>query len=57
MSDIDGPRVTKWFYEALFGEDVLSADQVPYALDSAVSKLRELGTPLERWVPFIHLGA
>jgi hypothetical protein len=57
IADLDGLKVAKWFYEALFAEDILSADQVPYALDYAVGKLCELGTPPERWAPFIHLGA
>jgi CHAT domain-containing protein len=57
ISDIDGPKVAKWFYEELFAREVVDGDSVAYALDSAVGKLRASGLPPERWAPFIHMGA
>lgn len=57
ITDEDGPKVAKWFYEALFANEVIDADAVPYALDMAVGKLRDSGAPTDRWVPFIHMGA
>jgi hypothetical protein len=42
ISDADGPTVAKWFYEELFAKEVVDADSVAYALDSAAGKLRGL---------------
>jgi hypothetical protein len=57
ISDVDGPKVAKWFYEDLFAKETINADAVAYALDNAVAKLRKSGVPSDRWVPFIHMGA
>jgi hypothetical protein len=57
ITDIDGPKVSKWFYEELLAKEVVNADSVAYALDSAVGKLRASGVSPERWAPFIHMGA
>jgi hypothetical protein len=57
ISDNDGPKVAKWFYEELLAKEVVNADSVAYALDLAVGKLRDSGVPLDRWAPFIHIGA
>jgi hypothetical protein len=57
ISDKDGPKVARWFYEDLFSKEEVDANSVAYALDSAVSKLRASGTSLDRWAPFIHMGA
>jgi CHAT domain-containing protein len=57
ISDVDGPKVAKWFYEELLSKEVVDANSVAYALDCAVAKLRESGVSLERWAPFIHMGA
>jgi hypothetical protein len=57
IADIDGPKVAKWFYEDLLAKEVVDADSVAYALDSAVGKLRGSGVSADRWVPFIHMGA
>jgi hypothetical protein len=57
ISDVDGPKVAKWFYEELLAKEVVDADSVAYALDSAVGKLRDSGVSAERWAPFIHMGA
>jgi hypothetical protein len=57
ISDTDGPKVAKWFYEELFAREVIDADSVAYALDVAVGKLRKEGVTLDRWAPFIHMGA
>jgi hypothetical protein len=57
ISDVDGPKVAKWFYEELLVTEVIDADAVAYALDYAVGQLRELGLSPDRWAPFIHMGA
>jgi hypothetical protein len=57
MSDVDGPEVTKIFYEKLFAKKKISVDDIPYALDHAIGVLRRKGVPPERWVTFIHMGA
>jgi hypothetical protein len=57
ITDIDGPKVAKWFYEELLAKEVVDVDSVAYALDSAVGKLRDSGASPERWAPFIHMGA
>jgi hypothetical protein len=57
ISDGDGPKVAKWFYEELLAKEVVDADTVAYALDSAVGKLRDSGISPDRWAPFIHMGA
>jgi hypothetical protein len=57
ISDVDGPKVAKWFYEELLAKEVVDADSVAYALDSAVGKLCDSGVSAERWAPFIHMGA
>jgi hypothetical protein len=57
ISDVDGPKVSKWFYEELLANEVVDADCVAHALDSAVGKLRSSGVSPDRWAPFIHMGA
>jgi hypothetical protein len=57
ISDEDGPKVAKWFYENLFARETIDVDAVAYALDDAVAKLRKSGVPKHRWMPFIHMGA
>jgi hypothetical protein len=57
MGDEDGPQVAKFFYEKLFSKSQISLDDIPYALDYAVGKLKERGVPPERWATFIQMGA
>jgi hypothetical protein len=57
MSDYDGPRVAQWFYEYLLEEEMLKLDDIPYALDDAVRKLREEGASPSRWATYMHMGA
>jgi hypothetical protein len=57
MHDADGPVVAKIFYEELFKNGRPTADDIPYALDAAVSVLRESGVSADRWAPFVHFGA
>lgn len=54
---MDGPFVAKTVYEELWKNGALEADNVPFALDAAVAKLRRRGVPPARWAPFIHIGA
>jgi hypothetical protein len=56
MNDEDGPDVARWFYEALFAKDGMDLDDIAYALDGAVTKLREKGAPTSQWALFIHIG-
>ena len=58
MHDTDGPFVIKEFYETMFREEsvCLNLDDVPYALDTAVQKLRIRGVHPARWSPYIHIG-
>jgi hypothetical protein len=57
MSDYDGPRVAQWFYEVLLEKETIELDDIPYALDDAVRKLRDEGASPQRWATFIHTGA
>jgi CHAT domain-containing protein len=58
MGDVDGPVVAKVVYEELFAgsSDMVDLDVVPYALDTAVRKLRAQGLEPSRWAPYIHIG-
>jgi hypothetical protein len=56
MSDEDGPDMARWFYESLFASEKLDLDDIPYALDVAVAKLRERGAPASQWALFTHMG-
>jgi hypothetical protein len=55
--DEDGPKVARWFYEELFDNNTIDAGTTAIALDMAVGRLRDSGISLDRWVPFIHMGA
>jgi hypothetical protein len=57
MSDVDGPRVAQWFYEALFKKETIELDDIPFALDDAVQRLRGEGASPQRWATFVHMGA
>jgi CHAT domain-containing protein len=57
MSDLDGPEITQSVYEALLQKEVFDLEDIPYALDAAVRKLRDSGVPPHRWATFIHMGA
>ena len=57
MNDEDGPTVAKIVYRALVKEEFLDPDVFPYALDTAVRKLRDGGAQPHRWAPYIHMGA
>jgi CHAT domain-containing protein len=58
MGDIDGPIVAKTVYQELFAGEggTLNFDVIPYALDSAVRRLRAQGLEPSRWAPYIHIG-
>jgi hypothetical protein len=57
ISDTEGPKVAKWFYEELLSKEEVNANSVAYALDAAVGKLRASGVSADLWAPFIHMGA
>jgi hypothetical protein len=58
IADIDGPFVSKRFYERLYanGTSLPHAEDTALALHVAVRQLRDNSVALERWVPFIHIG-
>jgi hypothetical protein len=56
MHDWDGPLVAQWFYEVLLEREVIMLDDIPYALDEAVGRLRATGASVERWATFMHIG-
>jgi hypothetical protein len=56
MHDDDGPKVARRFYEYLFERDELDLDDIPYALEAAMTMLRASGVPEERWALFVHMG-
>jgi hypothetical protein len=57
MNDKDGPYIAKHFYEILFQREIIDVNDVPYALDDAVTALRKSGVSPERWATFVHMGA
>jgi hypothetical protein len=57
MCDDDGPKMAKWFYEALLENEMIHFDDIPYALDMAVQKLRKTGVSASRWATYMHWGA
>jgi hypothetical protein len=58
MEDIDGPLIARYVYRELFesGHGFLNPDDIPYALDMAVQRLKEAHPEPSRWAPYIHLG-
>jgi CHAT domain-containing protein len=58
MGDVDGPEIAKTVYEEMFKGDseYLDPEVIPYALDAAVQKLREMDPNPSRWAPYIHIG-
>jgi hypothetical protein len=60
MRDREGPVIAKSIYSALFKADVtseyLNPDDVPYALDDAVRKLRASGLDPSIWATYVHIG-
>jgi hypothetical protein len=57
MRDADGPKMAQWFYETLLENETINLEDVPYALDAAVQKLRRTGAPVTRWATYMHWGA
>jgi hypothetical protein len=57
MSDEDGPIMAQWFYETFLQNETVDLRDVPYALDTAVQRLRETGVSPYRWATFMHMGA
>jgi hypothetical protein len=58
MEDVDGPMIAKVVYEELFKDcsQMLDPDAVPYALDAAVQRLRQVQSAPSRWATYVHLG-
>jgi hypothetical protein len=58
MSDVDGPVVARELYSQLFaaGSTLLDPEVIPYALDDAISQLREQDLSPSRWASYVHLG-
>jgi hypothetical protein len=57
MYDQDGPEVAATVYKELSSKDKLELDDIPYALDAAVQRLKSGGAPPSRWATFLHMGA
>jgi hypothetical protein len=56
MYDQDGPQIARWVYESLLSQEKISLDDIPYALDEAVQKLRQNGASAQHWATFMHIG-
>lgn len=58
MEDVDGPEIAGTVYQDIFGGEgeYIDPDDVAYALDAAVRKLRAVHPDPSRWAPYIHLG-
>jgi hypothetical protein len=60
MRDLEGPDVAESIYSALFKDDgssgFLDPDDIPYALDEAVQKLRASGLDPSFWATYVHIG-
>jgi hypothetical protein len=60
MRDLEGPQVADSIYAALFkddnNEDYVDPDDIPYALDEAVAKLRNSGLDPSLWATYVHIG-
>jgi hypothetical protein len=60
MGDLEGPVVAESVYTALFKagdpSEHLDPDDVPYALDDAVRKMRESGLDPSFWATYVHIG-
>jgi hypothetical protein len=58
MADVDGPMIAESVYKDIFDNDgdYVNPDDVVYALDAAVQRLRRLHPDPSRWAPYIHLG-
>jgi hypothetical protein len=57
MNDQVGPEVASAFYTELLSRPVITADDIPYALDVAIALLRASGVKVEVWASFMHIGA
>ncbi|KAG8968011.1 hypothetical protein FRC03_008876 [Tulasnella sp. 419] len=62
MADDDGPAVAEAVYKHVFYDGENLKSKVDYrdaatALNLAATKLRDRGTPLFRWINFVHIGA
>jgi hypothetical protein len=58
MDDRDGPTVVDFVYDELLRDypTSIGLERIPYALDSAVRKLRDEGVHFSRWATYIHIG-
>jgi hypothetical protein len=60
MGDMDGPVIAESIYSSLFNTDkgpkILDPDDIPYALDEAVQRLRNSGLDPSSWATYIHIG-
>jgi hypothetical protein len=60
MRDLEGPQVAESIYSALFNDgsdsDFLDPEDVPYALDDAVGKMRTSGVDPSFWATYVHIG-
>jgi hypothetical protein len=58
MEDVDGPMIAEFVYRDIFESPSawINPDDVAYALDAAVQRLRDNRPDPSRWAPYVHLG-
>jgi hypothetical protein len=58
MEDVDGPSIAKSVYEDVFkgNSEYINPDDIAYALDAAVRRLRHEEEDPRRWATYVHLG-
>jgi hypothetical protein len=58
MEDVDDPMIAEVVYKDVFKgpSGWIDPDDVAYALDAAVERLRAGHPDPSRWAPYIHLG-
>ncbi|EIN05254.1 hypothetical protein PUNSTDRAFT_74990, partial [Punctularia strigosozonata HHB-11173 SS5] len=58
MADADGPEIARSIYQNIFSSesDHIDPDDIAYALDEAITKLRIAQPEPFRWEPYVHIG-
>lgn len=57
MEDADGPNVAHTVYSTLVQEDEIDYDDILYALDIAIQRVRTEGVSPYQGATYIHTGA
>ncbi|EIN05239.1 hypothetical protein PUNSTDRAFT_137922 [Punctularia strigosozonata HHB-11173 SS5] len=58
MTDADGPEIARSIYQNIFSSesDHIDPDDIAYALDEAITKLRIAQPEPFRWESYVHIG-